>query len=284
MNELKAAGASDILGYLFPVTFLAVALWEARRPSRPATTPMTLRWVGNVGLFGLAWLAGRMLPLLTGYGAAVLAAHRGWGLFNAVAVPAAVALALGFVALDVTAYWTHRLFHGFSLLWRLHAIHHADTDLDVTTTVRHHPLEVFVQALFDGSIAILLGIPPQAVALYGGCVLIVQTFNHGNVVLPRRLRWISSVLMTPDLHRLHHSMASAEYNSNFGNLVPLWDRLFGTLRRHPEGELRMGIAGFAGAGFQRFDKLLILPVLIGAARSGPPPGPAARASVHTPQG
>ncbi len=254
--------ASTLFGWIFAITFLGVACWEAWRPSRAAIASLTLRWFGNIALFAMALLMTWLIPLLSSLSAAVIAAQRGWGLFHLVTLPPAITLAASFVLLDFFGYWMHRLLHKIPLLWRLHALHHSDTDLDVTTTIRHHPAEALVQALCDAALVLLFGFPPQAVLLYGGVVLVVQTFHHGNVMLPARLGWLSRWLITPDLHRLHHSMAYAENNSNFGNSVPLWDWLFATLRLAPEGEFKVGLAEFSGAKFQRLDKLLIQPLLV----------------------
>ena len=253
---------STLFGWAFAITFLGVACWEAWRPSRAVVAPMTLRWFGNIALFGIALAMTWLVPLLSSLGAAKLATDHGWGLFHLIALPPAIVIAASFVLLDFFAYWTHRLMHKIPLLWRLHALHHSDSDLDVTTTIRHHPAEALVQAVCDAFLALLFGFPPQAVLLYGGVVLVVQTFHHGNVMLPARLRPLSSWLITPDIHRLHHSKLYAENNSNFGNLIPLWDRLFGTLRQEPEGEFRVGLPEFTGADFQRLDQLLIQPVKV----------------------
>ena len=260
--------ASTIFGWMFAITFLCVACWEAWRPSRAVIAPMTLRWVGNLSLFAMALAMTWLVPLLSSLGAATIAAQRGWGLFHLVALPPAIALAASFVLLDFFAYWTHRLMHKIPLLWRLHALHHSDSDLDVTTTIRHHPAEALAQAACDATLALLFGFSPQAVLLYGGVVLVVQTFHHGNVMLPARLRPLSGWLITPDIHRLHHSVIYAENNSNFGNLIPLWDRLFGTLRTQPEGEFKVGLPEFTDPKFQRLDKLLIQPfkVVVAAQR------------------
>jgi sterol desaturase/sphingolipid hydroxylase (fatty acid hydroxylase superfamily) len=248
-----------LLGWMFAITFLGVACWEAWKPSRTAMAPLTLRWFGNVALFAMALLMVWLVPLLSSLGAAKIAAAHGWGLLHLLPLPLPVTLAASFVLLDFLGYWTHRLLHKIPFLWRLHALHHSDTDLDVTTTIRHHPAEALAQALFDGALALVFGFPPQAIVLYGGVVLVAQTFHHANVVLPRRLKPLSRLLITPDLHRLHHSMRYAENNSNFGNLLPLWDRLFGTLREQPEGELLVGLVEFSSSDFQRLDKLLIQP-------------------------
>lgn len=261
--------ASTLFGWMFAITFVGVACWESWRPSRAAVAPMTLRWFGNMTLFGVALLMTWLVPLISTLGAATIAAKHGWGLFHLLALPPAIALAAGFVLLDFLAYWTHRLMHKIPLLWRLHALHHSDNDLDVTTTVRHHPGEALAQAGFDAILTLLFGFPPEAVVLYAGVVLMVQTFNHGNVVLPQSLRPLNHLLITPDIHRLHHSITYAENNSNFGNLIPLWDRLFGTLRQQPEGEFQVGLPEFSGADFQRLDKLLIQPLRVVPASSAP---------------
>jgi sterol desaturase/sphingolipid hydroxylase (fatty acid hydroxylase superfamily) len=256
------ADATTIFGWAFAMAFLAVACWEALRPSRATVAPMTLRWFGNIMLFVLALPIGWLVPLLSSLGAAKVAADHGWGFLHLVALPPVIALPASVLLQDLFGYWIHRLFHRIPPLWRLHALHHSDTDLDVTTTIRHHPVEVLVQAAINAALTLLFGFSPLAVLLYGGIVTLVQTFHHGNVVLPARLRPLSHVLITPDLHRLHHSVNYAENNSNFGNFVPLWDVLFGTLRRQPEGEFRVGLAEFAGSGCQRLDRLLIQPLLV----------------------
>jgi len=262
----------SFFGLMFVVAFLGVAVWETCRPSRASVAPMGLRWFGNIALLGFASLIARFLPLLSSYGAAKIAARHGWGLFHLVPVAPVVALAASFVLLDFFAYWTHRLAHMVPLLWRLHALHHSDSDLDVTTTIRHHPAEVLTQSTMDAGIALFFGFPPQAAVLYASVALVLQIFHHGNVTLPALLRPLSRVLITPDLHRLHHSALYAENNSNFGNLSPLWDRLFGTLREAPKGEFKAGLTEFSDASFQRLDQLLIQPLLVNAV---PPPRPAA---------
>jgi len=261
-GRFMMAWPDSVLGVMFIATFLGVALWEAFRPARAPVSPLGLRWFGNITLLGLASLIAWLLPFLTSFGAAEFAARHSWGLFHRVPVTPAIALVASVVLLDFFAYWTHRLMHTLPPLWRLHALHHSDTDLDVTTTIRHHPAEVLAQSALDALLALLFGFSPEAVAFYGGVVLVVQTFHHGNVVLPPRLNWLDRFLITPNLHRLHHSRLYAENNSNFGNLVPLWDYLFGTLRHQPEGDFRVGLPDFPGTDFQRLDKLLIQPLLV----------------------
>jgi sterol desaturase/sphingolipid hydroxylase (fatty acid hydroxylase superfamily) len=247
---------------LFPAAFLLVALWESLRPARAETIAMSLRWFGNIVLFLLSWIIATLLPFITGLGAALLARQHGWGLLNAFATPAAVSIPLSFVALDLFAYWEHRLFHAVPVMWRLHALHHSDPDLDVTTTVRHHPFEVVLQLLFDAVAAMVCGFPPAAIALYGLIVTVNQTVQHGNIEWPKALRWIGNLIVTPEVHRIHHSMAFDENNSNFSSLLIVWDRVFGTLRLRSHEQFRLGLAEFAAAESQRLDRLLATPWLV----------------------
>jgi len=242
--------------------FFLVAAWEAFRPARAATTSLGLRWFGNFALFSLVWAMGAFLPLLTVDGAAAMAREQGWRVLDIASWPSAVAIGLSFVALDFIGYWEHRLFHAVPILWRLHALHHSDTDLDVTTTIRHHPFEVLTQLPLNAAIAVLFGFPPAAIVLYGTVVIVGQLYQHANVEHPPALRWIGVLVMTPALHRIHHSAAYDESNSNFSNFLTLWDRLFGTFRAAPRATLHLGLTEFSAPGFQRLDRMLFLPWLV----------------------
>jgi len=260
----------------YPAVFLLTALWEVFQPARSETTSISLRWFGNIVLLLLSWMIVTLLPFITGFGAALLAGRHGWGLLNVLQIPAPVGILLSFVVLDLLAYWEHRLFHASPLMWRLHALHHSDPDLDVTTSIRHHPLEVAAQSILDASTAVIFGFPAAAIALYGLVVTVNQTIHHGNVLFPKELQWIGKLIVTPDLHRVHHSVAVDENNSNFSNFFTLWDRLFGTLRVMPRGDFRVGLAEFATSKFQRLDGLLATPWLVPrpqllAGNAGDPP-------------
>lgn len=246
----------------FPAVFFALALCEALRPARAPTTSLTLRWFGNIGMFVLSWPILILIPFLSASGAAVIAREHGLGILNVLSIPAAIAIPAGVVALDFAGYWEHRLLHSVPAFWRLHALHHTDTDLDVASYVRHHPLEVLLQTLLDALVVISFGLPPLSVALFAAITTVVQMIAHGNIELPAGLRRVSLLLVTPELHRLHHSQAFDETNSNFSDTFCIWDRLFGTLRQRPVGQLKLGLPEFADVKFQRFDQMLILPLLI----------------------
>jgi sterol desaturase/sphingolipid hydroxylase (fatty acid hydroxylase superfamily) len=263
MTETQTlAKIAEVSTVLFPTTFFVLALCEAFRPARASTAPLTLRWFGNIGVFALGWPIRILIPFLSAAGAALIAREHGLGLLNALSIPAIVAIPAGVVALDFAGYWEHRLLHAVPALWRLHALHHSDTDLDVASYVRHHPFEVLLQAVLDMLAVISFGVSPLSVALFSTISNVVQMMAHGNIELPKPLRWISPLLVTPEMHRLHHSQAFEENNSNFSDLFPLWDRLFGTLRQRPQGELKLGLPEFADVKFQRLDQMLMLPLLI----------------------
>jgi sterol desaturase/sphingolipid hydroxylase (fatty acid hydroxylase superfamily) len=218
----------------FAGVLLLMALWEALAPRRRLTVRRPARWFSNLGLVALDTLAVRFLVPLGAVGVAVLAAERGWGLFNNVALPGWLAVALSVVALDLAIYLQHLMFHAVPLLWRLHMVHHADLDFDATTGVRFHTLEVLLSLLIKMATVVLLGAPALGVVAFEVLLNATSLFNHGNVRLPAGLdRVLRLVVVTPEMHRVHHSVHPRETNSNFGFNLPWWDYLFGTYRAQP---------------------------------------------------
>jgi sterol desaturase/sphingolipid hydroxylase (fatty acid hydroxylase superfamily) len=194
-------------------------------------------------------------------GLAVAVQQREWGLFNLVKVPEVLAITLCLLLLDLTIYVQHIVFHRVSWLWRLHRVHHSDLDFDVTTAVRFHPVEIILSMLIKMALVILLGAPPLAVLIFEIVLNLTALFNHGNIFIPvkldRVLRW---GLVTPDMHRVHHSAEPAETNSNFGFNLPWWDYLFRTYCPQPEKgheEMTVGLDDF-----RREDKLLLPGLLL----------------------
>jgi len=218
----------------FLTVVTAMALWERIAPRRSLALPRSTRWFSNLGLMVLGSVAARLLVPVAATGVALFAARQGSGLFNQIAAPAWVALVVSVVALDAAIYLQHLMFHAVPLLWRLHLVHHADVDVDTSTGVRFHPIEIVVSLLIKCAVILLLGTPVAAVILFEVLLNATALFNHGNVRLPRaldrRLRWL---VVTPDMHRVHHSVHSDETNSNFGFNLPWWDRLCGTYREQP---------------------------------------------------
>jgi sterol desaturase/sphingolipid hydroxylase (fatty acid hydroxylase superfamily) len=221
------------LGFFAGVLVL-MAVWEMLAPRRRLSTAKPFRWFSNLGLVALNTLAVRLLVPLGAVGVAVAAEEHGWGLFHNVVVPGWLAVALSVVALDLAIYLQHVMFHAVPLLWRLHMIHHADLDFDVTTGVRFHTIEILLSLGIKMGAVILLGASALAVVVFEVVLNATSMFNHGNVRLPRWLdRILRLIVVTPEMHRVHHSVLPRETNSNFGFNLPWWDFLFGTYRDQP---------------------------------------------------
>jgi sterol desaturase/sphingolipid hydroxylase (fatty acid hydroxylase superfamily) len=247
----------------FAVVFAAMALWEIAAPRRTLVAGRRARWPHNLGILLVDVLAVRILMPTAVAGAALCAAGRGWGLFQLWDLRLSVAALLGFLVLDLVVYCQHVLFHKVPMLWRLHRMHHADLDIDVSTGGRFHPFEILISMLIKIATVIVLGIPVVAVLLFEVVLNATSTFNHANVAMPpaldRVLRWL---VVTPDMHRVHHSILRRETDSNFGFNLPWWDRLFGTYRAAPEAgleQMTIGLPIFRDPRELRIDRLLTQP-------------------------
>jgi sterol desaturase/sphingolipid hydroxylase (fatty acid hydroxylase superfamily) len=218
----------------FAGVLILMALWEILAPRRRLTAGKPWRWASNLGLVALDNLAVRFLVPLAAVGTAMVARQRGWGLFNNVALPDWLAAALSVVALDFAIYLQHVMFHAVPLLWRLHMVHHADLDIDVTTGVRFHVLEILISMGIKMAAVVLLGAPVLGVLIFEVLLNATSMFSHGNARMPA---WLDCILrlfvVTPDMHRVHHSIHPNETNSNFGFNSPWWDYLFGTYKDQP---------------------------------------------------
>src|SRR5262245_19339652 len=211
-----------------------MALWEALAPRRRPTVGRPVRWFSNLGLVALDTLAVRFLIPLGAVGMALVARERGWGLLNNAALPGWLAVVVSVVVLDLVIYLQHVMFHAVPLLWRLHMVHHADLDFDTTTGVRFHPGEILLSMGIKMGAVVLLGAPALGVLAFEVLLNATSLFNHGNVRLPGWLdRALRLVVVTPEMHRVHHSVLVRETNSNFGFNLPWWDFLFGTYRARP---------------------------------------------------
>jgi len=221
------------LGF-FGGVFLAVAAWEQIAPRRAPTVSTLVRWGNNLGLVALNSVVLRLLFPAAAAGLAVLAQQRGWGVLNIYQAPFPLATILAIVALDLVIYLQHVMFHAVPVLWRLHRVHHADPDYDVTTGTRFHTVEIIISMLIKFATILVLGPPLVAVVIFEVLLNATAMFNHGNIRLPGKLdRVLRLLVVTPDMHRVHHSVEDDEANSNFGFSLPWWDRLFGTYRAQP---------------------------------------------------
>ena len=250
------------LGFFFGV-FAVMAVWELVVPRRQLRAPKGFRWFANLGIMVLGTLVVRILFPAAAVGMALVAANRGWGLLNNLELAPAVSIMVSVLILDLAIYLQHVMFHAVPALWRLHMVHHADIDFDCTTGLRFHPLEIVLSMMIKLAAVALLGPPAVAVILFEVVLNATAIFNHGNVRLPtvvdRVLRWI---VVTPDMHRVHHSVKPAETNSNFGFNLPWWDRLLGTYRDQPEDgheAMTIGLSQFQDRPRQSLPWLLALP-------------------------
>jgi sterol desaturase/sphingolipid hydroxylase (fatty acid hydroxylase superfamily) len=221
----------------------AMSLWELFAPRRALHANKPLRWVSNIGLVFISSFILRLVAPLGAVGVALVGERLGWGLFNVVSAPAWLGIAASVVLLDLAIYLQHVMFHAVPLFWRLHMVHHADRDIDVTTGLRFHTLEILLSFGIKAGIILLLGAPAVSVLIFEVALNATSMFNHSNVRMPlgldRLLRWL---VVTPDMHRVHHSRYADETNSNFGFNLPWWDRIFGTYRDQPsDGHLKMAL-------------------------------------------
>jgi sterol desaturase/sphingolipid hydroxylase (fatty acid hydroxylase superfamily) len=242
-----------------------MALWEVLTPRRPQAIGRLLRWPNNLGLVVLDTLVVRLLFPLAGVGMAFLAQSKGWGLFNAVPLPAWLAAPAAVILLDLTIYGQHVVFHAVPVLWRLHRMHHTDLEFDVTTGLRFHPGEILLSMAIKLAAVAALGAPPIAVLVFEVMLNATSMFNHGNVRLPLSLdRMLRLIVVTPDMHRVHHSIERRETNSNFGFNLPWWDRMFGTYRAQPAAEhetMTIGLDSFRDPAQLRLDRMLVQPFI-----------------------
>jgi sterol desaturase/sphingolipid hydroxylase (fatty acid hydroxylase superfamily) len=241
-----------------------MALWEVAAPRRPQALGRWTRWPANLGIVVLNTVLLRVLLPAGAVGLALLGEARGWGLLNNVALPRWAVIVASVVVLDLAIYLQHVMFHAVPLFWRLHRMHHADLEFDVTTGARFHPIEILLSMGIKLAVIAALGASAVGVLIFEIVLNGTSMFNHGNVriaaPLDRVLRWF---VVTPDMHRVHHSIDPAETNSNFGFNLPWWDRLFGTYRAQPAAghqAMTIGIEQFREPRELRLDRMLLQPL------------------------
>jgi sterol desaturase/sphingolipid hydroxylase (fatty acid hydroxylase superfamily) len=246
---------------VFLGVFTAMILWEFFRPRRLLTQPRRKRWVTNLGLTFLNMILVRITVGGAAYAAAVFAAEQGMGVLHWSPLPAWAAAVVTLLVLDFVVYLQHVMVHAVPVLWRLHRVHHADLGFDATTGLRFHPIEIFLSLGLKVAVVVLLGAVPWAVVAFEVILNASSVFNHGNVAIPESIdRWLRWAIVTPDMHRIHHSTRVVETNSNFGFSVSWWDRLCGTYRAQPaRGQLGMEIGLSDYRTSLNLGQLLLLP-------------------------
>ena len=249
----------------FLAIFGAMALWEIAAARRELSDSKSRRWFANLGLVVIDSVVVRMLFPAAAVGFAIFAVERNLGLFNQVSLPAAAEAAASFVLLDLAIWTQHLIFHKVPWLWRMHQVHHADLDVDVTTGLRFHPFEIVASMLIKLAVIVVLGPPVVAVLVFEVVLNGLAMFSHANVTIPNRaeraLRWI---VVTPEMHHIHHSTERREHDSNYGFNLSIWDRIFGTYTRDPEGGqlgMTLGLPYFRGTRWRSLIRILSMPLV-----------------------
>jgi sterol desaturase/sphingolipid hydroxylase (fatty acid hydroxylase superfamily) len=264
---------ADALWYWVVISlFLTLATWETVRPARTDGGLVVQRWFSNIGVYAVnASLLALLAPdsLINAWVNDATSSLRPFAVLDRLAGNWVVLIA-GVLVLDLQAYLLHRAQHSSFLLWRLHSVHHADTDMDASTALRHHPGEFIVSSCIGATILAILGLPSWVLAIYALLAIIAALFQHVNARIPdaldQLLRW---VLVTPALHRVHHSVKAEEYNANFGTVFSIWDRLFGSYHHRPVGHdvLAFGVEPFTAARYAQPYWALLLPFVLSRSKA-----------------
>lgn len=261
--ERVLEGQTEIYNAVLLAALTVTLLWEMWFPRREPAAPRAKRWRLNFLLLAVNMLVLYAIVPLTTVTLALVAGSAGWGLFNQVPMPSAAVLASSMLLMDLARYGQHYLLHRMPLLWRMHRVHHADPDLDVTTSLRFHPLETLTGVLTDALVIVAFGVPALAVVLYRLARVAASTIVHGNVSMPPRVdRWLRLLLVTPDMHRIHHSMLECEQRCNLSGGLSWWDYLFGTYVGTPASDyqtMRLGLSGYSEARASSLRAVLLDP-------------------------
>ncbi|MBX9812182.1 MAG: sterol desaturase family protein [Burkholderiales bacterium] len=249
--------------WAFLSVFAILAAWEMVAPRRALLTSKARRWLANLGILIVNGALVRAIFPAAAVGIAMVADQRSIGLLHFLELPMPLKIILAIIALDLAIYLQHVMFHAVPLLWRLHRVHHADLDFDVTTGTRFHPIEILLSMVIKMAAIFLIGAPVLAVLIFEIVLNLTSMFNHSNIRIPKSADGLLRLfIVTPDMHRVHHSIEPAETNSNFGFNLPWWDRLFGTYRPEPAAGhelMTIGIEQFRTKEDQRLDRMLLMP-------------------------
>ena len=267
MDGLFGQGDGLVRLAIFAGVFLAMALIELAWPKRKLSASKRKRWFTNAGIAATGAVLLRLMAMLAAPVAAVTAAFyaqaNGLGLLNNVSWPVWIEVAIALIVLDLAIWFQHWVSHHVPIFWRLHKVHHADRDIDVTTAVRFHPVEIGLSMIWKIVVVVPLGASPLSVFLFEVILNACAMFNHANIALPLGLdRFLRLFIVTPDMHRVHHSVVACEHNSNYGFNLSVWDRLFGTYRAQPEAGhqgMTIGLSPYQTEGPTRFGWSLVLP-------------------------
>ncbi len=279
MTDLLLSNEGTIRLAIFLGILIAMAIWEVAAPRRRIEIPRVIRWTNNLGVVIVDTILVRLTFPIVAVGLALMAQDKGWGLFNIIEAPTWLAIIVSIVVLDFAIYLQHVLFHAVPALWRLHRMHHADQAIDVTTGLRFHPIEIVLSMVIKLAVVAALGPPAVAVLIFEVLLNATAMFNHSNIRLPQGVdRVLRLFVVTPDMHRVHHSIDPKETDSNFGFNLPWWDRLLGTYIAQPakgHDDMTIGFEQFRRVREQWLDKMLTQPF------RGPASGPDPRDQKET---
>ena len=256
---------------IFVAIFAGIAVLEFTVPRRPRTVDWRRRWAINIAILVIDIGVQRVTLGAAAFATALYAEAHGWGLFRWAGLPPWFAAPLGFVLLDLAVYLQHVLSHALPVFWRLHQVHHADLDVDLTTGTRFHPLEILLSLVYKAAVVAAFGIDAWTVIVFEAVLNGSAVFNHGNIALPVPLdRLLRRLIVTPDMHRVHHSVIAAETNSNFGFFLSIWDRLGGTYKAEPalgQARIELGLPDWREPASLGLLSILLLPFRMIAVRS-----------------
>lgn len=249
----------------FIMVFIIVALLETRMPRRAPTVSKRWRWFNNLSIIAINPIVLRLVLPVLAVGMAQKAQANGWGMLNYLDISGPMALGISIIVLDLIVWLQHVMFHAVPLLWRLHMVHHTDLDYDLTTGLRFHPIEIVISMILKLAIIVVLGLPPTAVLTFEIVLNGMALFNHANIKLPPLLdRYLRFFIVTPDMHRVHHSVIIRETNSNYGFNFSIWDRMFGTYLAQPSKgheDMIIGLSQYRDHRRLTLPWLLVLPFL-----------------------
>jgi sterol desaturase/sphingolipid hydroxylase (fatty acid hydroxylase superfamily) len=248
---------------VFLAIFATVAVLEFTVPRRPRTVDWRRRWLINISVLAIDVLAQRLTLGAAAFATALYAEAHGWGLFGLLSWPWWIEAAIAFLVLDFAIYLQHVLSHALPVFWRLHRVHHADLDVDLTTGTRFHPLEILISLVYKAGLVAALGADPWTVLAFEAVLNGAAIFSHGNVGLPPCLDGpLRRIVVTPDMHRIHHSVIAAETNSNFGFFLSIWDRLCGTFVQSPakgQDAMELGLPSLRQPAQVGLVRILLMP-------------------------
>nr|WP_319554287.1 sterol desaturase family protein [uncultured Vibrio sp.] len=263
MTETAFNDPSWIRLSCFVGVLLLCTLWENALPRKILTVSRIFRWINNLSLVALNSVIVALVMPIAAFQAAIIATENQWGLFQVLSLPIWLNVLLSIILLDFIIYVQHVIFHRIPVLWKLHRMHHADLDIDVTTGARFHPIEILISMVIKIGAVFMLGVSPIAIVMFEIILNASAMFNHSNAKLALPVdAWLRKAIVTPDMHRVHHSVIPRETHSNFGFFLSVWDRMFSTYRAQPElghEHVVIGLPDIRDKQEQRLDKLLTQP-------------------------